>query len=260
MPSHEILILAEKTMGSLFAKRFGTSVIERWTRHRAAKFYEGFVKAFSEEAREGRDPQTVDQLLQEILADEKRTEVLFDAYRSVTFARSKTIGPRIIGLLTAAIVIEDRSATEDEELIFAAAEELSDADLQAFVESYGTYSAQAANPTVKDGPNIKGGMVIIPWSKETRDSAWSHSREAEIDTTPIELAEALGFWASRLERLGFVSSKVTHREQEYKEDSERHIDQDGVLSIYSFSIIFQPQCKRLSALGARAIAMDSKNE
>lgn len=255
MTGTEILVLTGEQLGSLIAERFGTSVIERWTRHRAMKFYEGFLVMFSEEVRGGCSSEVVNQTLQKILSDETRTEILFDAYRSVTLAKSKTIGPRIIGLLTAAIVIEGRCATEEEELIFSAAEHLSDGDLHEFVACYSKCSSEALKERTGRKPYREGEAIVVPWGKEERDSAWPSSREAEIDTTPIDLGEALGSWAARMGRIGLISSKTTHREVEYKEDDERHIDQDGVLTIYSFIITFHATCKGLAALAIRAAAI-----
>ena len=73
----------------------------------------------------------------------QKTEVLYDAYRSVCFSKSKTMGPRILGLLTASIVLEKRTATDEEEPVFKAAEALSDPELLEFFKAYRKYSADS---------------------------------------------------------------------------------------------------------------------
>ncbi|MFM9709894.1 hypothetical protein, partial [Streptomyces galilaeus] len=78
---------------------FGKSVIEKWTRYRAERFFEAFVETIGIELVDGVETPETDRQLAEILADDFKTETLYDAYRRVCFSKSKTIGPRIIGLL-----------------------------------------------------------------------------------------------------------------------------------------------------------------
>jgi len=254
MLTPSLAILISKQIGSLVVKKFGTSIVERWTRYRAEAFFNGFTQALAEEFNKGIELKSVDEKLDVILNDEKNSEVLFDAYRKVCFAKSKSLGPRIIGLLAGAIVLESRMSNDAEDQIFMAAEELSDPDLVEFFKSYRSYLSEAGIPSAdKNKPHIRGETLIIPWSEDHRDSAWSFSRQKEIDTSPLDMHEALGGWAAALERLGIMASKMSHRQVEYSEDSERHINEDGTLDIYSYSVIFHHPAMMLAKLIERSL-------
>ncbi len=81
-----------KSVATTVAKKFGGAVVERWTRYRADRFFEGFVETVGMELTAGFQTEEVDKQLAEILADDSKSEVLFDAYRRVCFSRSKTLG------------------------------------------------------------------------------------------------------------------------------------------------------------------------
>ena len=177
--------------------------------------------------------------------------MLFDAYRRICFATSKRLGPRIIGLLTARLVKNGRMADEEEEMVFRAAELLGDSDLLTFFKTYSDYCTEASAATSKK-TLFEGGDLVVLWNEEHRDSAWPGSRESEIDVGPLDLNAELGHWAVQLASCGLLSSRVTHREETYNEDSERHIDQDGVLTFYRTSIVFSSSCTLLRELLLRS--------
>src|SRR4051794_3456477 len=95
-----VTIVAKPLVGAM-AKRFGGAVVERWTRYRAECFLQSFVKAVQFEHASGVESEETDRLLNKILEDENNSQILFDAYRTVCFSKSKEVGPRIVGLLTA---------------------------------------------------------------------------------------------------------------------------------------------------------------
>lgn len=246
-----ITTLIGKQAGALIAQKFGRAVVERWTRHRAQSFFDGFIEELANEFKDQSESLKVDQKIDAILNDEGCSEVLYDAYRTVCFSKSKTIGPRIIGFLTGKLILEKRMSDEKEDQIFKAAEELPDGELTDFFTFYRSRSAKASSSKSDKEPYFEYDSLVIPWSREHRDSAWPSDKE--IDTSPLHMDEALGPWGSSLERLGFITSRKTHRRVEYKEDGERHVDQDGVLDIYSTTIIFGNSAKELADYFERAL-------
>lgn len=247
-------IVIGKKLAAIIANKFGTKVIERWTRFRAEKFFEGFVDSLTEEQNTGSVSVEADAALEKILDDDVKSEVLFDAYRAVCFAKSKTHGPKIIGLLTGYLVAEGRLTHPDEDCVFRAAETLSDTELLELFKEYRKRSkaAEKCKDKNKDA-HWEGNFLVVPWTEEIQDSARPHSREAEIETSPLNLGEVFGFWAAHAEQVGLLSSRNTQRQVEYKEDSDRHIDEDGVLTIHSSTIIFESPCKRLCELIGRCL-------
>ncbi len=253
-------ITIAKTLGSIVARKFGTKVVERWTRYRAEKFFEGFVESLAEELDTGVESINADDTLEKILDDDTKSEVLFDAYRTVCFTKSKTLGPKIVGILTGYLVAEGRMAVGAEEDVFRAAEYLSDKDLIDLFKEFRRRAQDAdASKDPKKDVHWVGDAIVVPWTEETRDSAWSHSREAEIDVSPLNFDEIFGTWGGNVARLGLLTSKVSHREVEYEEDSERHIDEDGVLSIYSWTLTFEPPCRKLCDLLERALGASTQD-
>lgn len=126
-------------------------VIGRWSEHRAKSFFESFL----DEVRKEKDVRSTSAELNDLLGavanSEAQTSAIFDAYRRVALSASKDIGPMVIGLLTARIVLEDRSADEIEEMAFQGAEVLNDRDfasllawMERFVHSETSYSSQVA--------------------------------------------------------------------------------------------------------------------
>ncbi|MBR9702443.1 hypothetical protein GOV10_00260, partial [Candidatus Woesearchaeota archaeon] len=225
------------------------------TRYRADKFFEGFVESLSEELETGVKSNKADETLEAILDDDKKSEVLFDSYRSVCFTKSKTLGPKIIGILTGYLIADGRSAQGDEEKVFRAAETLSDIELIELSKEFKKWAKKAdTSKDKKKDAQWVGNSIVIPWHEEVRDSAWPHSREAEIDVSPLNFEEVFGeYWAAHAERLGLLSGRITQRQEEYKEDSERHIDEDGVLTIYASTLTFEPACKKLCELIERCL-------
>lgn len=243
-----------KKLATIIANKFGAKVIERWTRFRAEKFFEGFVETLEKEQNAGKISEETDKALDKILDDEVKSEVLFDAYRSVCFAKSKTLGPKIIGLMTGYLVADGRKTTPDEDCVYRAAEELSDTELLELYEEFQKQSiaAEICKDEKKDA-HWEGQFLVVPWTEEVLDSGWQHSREAEIEISPLNLGEVFGFWAAHAEQIGLLSSRSTQCQVEYKEDSDRHIDEDGVLTIYTSTITFESPCKELCELIGRCL-------
>ena len=243
-----------KKLTTIIANKFGTKVIERWTRYRAEKFFEGFVESLSEELNTSIKSTEADAALDKILDDDVKSEVLFDAYCTVCFAKSKTIGPKIVGILTGYLVAEGRKTSIEEDFVFRAAEALSDADLIELFKEFRKRAKDADEcKDEKKYAHWEGDSIVVPWNQEVQDCAWPHSRKAEIDISPLNLGEVFGYWAAHAEQLGLLSCRIAQRQFEYKEDSDRHIDEDGVLTIYTSTITFESPCKRLSELIGRCL-------
>ncbi len=230
------------SVGGFLAKRFAGRVIERWTKFRSEKMIEGFVAGLTEEKLTG-DPGDIDQSLSKILDSESHSEALFDAYRRICFAKSKIIGPRIVGYLTAKIIADDRMATTDEEEVFGAAEALGDADLIAFMKQYHEEAVKADEDNRGLAKNEwEGGAIVIPWHDE--EFSTSHGSFSSRDISPLDLGVAYGRWARELGKLGFMTTAI----------KRGFIDYDhGGSDTYEFILRFEPNCKVLSELVIRCL-------
>lgn len=237
--------------GETLAAEFGKLVIERWSRARAERFFTAFLEEIAEELLEGVELPTTVGKLQSILRNDAASEVLFEAYRRVCFARSRDIGPRIIGLLVGQLLAEGKIATYVEEEVFAAAEGMTDDELVGaadFAES--SHCRQADSTGWVSG--LPGAPIEIEWSKQERDSSWSKTQPVEIG--PLRLDDCLGGWALRAQALGMLAQCVTDTTEEYSADGE-YIDEDGSIRRIVNFIRVSPSLFRLAQLVRRAVGV-----
>ena len=209
-----------------------THVIERWSRYRARKFFETFCDELLDVSLSDVELQAK---LDALLDDEDRSAVVFDAYRAVCLTKSRDLGPRVIALLTAELVSSDTRATEEDDMVFAAAEELGDSELEE-AASYAAEQQQLCARQVDNAPRrLADGTLVVELHKEHHDSG--RSSLGAIDIGPIDLGITLGRWALKAKRIGLLSDAVTEEHEAYQADSEYHIDEDGVSRTLRWSVV-----------------------
>lgn len=165
-----------------FIEKTVASVFRKLQAQRAQAFFDTFIDAVANGASE----EEIQKKLDEILESESKSEVLFDAYRSVTLSKSKIIGPKAIGLLTARIIAENRDATSDEALWLEAYESLTDTEL---IQLSGYLEDAFAGRTFNYSRQNKAVYVKYPQS---------------ADTGPFDLQNQVGSWARKLHSLGIL--------------------------------------------------------
>lgn len=192
---------------------FRTHVVERWSRRRARQFFEAFCDAVS-------SPDTTEVELQhqldELLSDELASEILFDAYRAVCLTKSKTLGPRVIALLTAELVTAHKEADDCELAILAACEGLTDVEFSDFADFAIDHFERATEEDKKDCSLAKNGALSIQMGEETFSSFWHN--DYEVSVAPMDLIECVGSWAPKLKRHGLLSDDVKERNYEYRDE------------------------------------------
>lgn len=222
-------------------------VIERWTRHRARQFFAAFASSLLDA---GVSDEEIGAKLDELLASESKSEAVFEAYRAVCLSKSKNLGPRIIALLTAELVLLERLSDAKDDLIFSAAEELSDGELTAFVD----YVTEQKTKAVSDGKRrpryLDDGSLEVRVTEESTDSNWL--RQDAIAIGPLDLVEWFGLWATKLKRLGLIHDDVRERQWKYEEDSERHVDEPGIAREVTWWLNLSPAALALSTFVERA--------
>jgi len=234
-------------IGEIIIKK---QVIERWGRYRAEKFFETFCEQVIDLSKTDEEIQTT---LEELLSDDVRSEILFDAYRSVCLTKSKSTGPRIIALLTAELVAVGRQANEDDEAIFSAAEELTDFDFEQLV-NYVSDVERKVDRASDDATKVNGAFRILV-GQHTSTSSWPS--KGEISLAPLDLASHLGTWALKLKGLGLLCDEIKERQWRYQEDSERHIDEPGTAREISWWLTLERAAVKLAALSKRARKKDA---
>ncbi len=244
-------IVVAKKIGTVVVKKFASKVVERWTRHRANEFFAGFVESLSAELKSDVESADTDAALEAILDDDRKSEVLWDAYRTVCLAKSKTLGPKIIGILAGQLVSEGRMANETEDQVFEAAEALSDGELIGIFKEYFKYAKQAdACNDAKKEPHWRADSIVIPWSEET--SGFGLSGTTEIDVSPLMFRDVFGNqWAAKAQRLGLLSSQTIYNQK----DKYRSTATTSVCTI-----IFEAPCRKLCVLIERSLGAAQTGE
>jgi hypothetical protein len=180
----------------------------------------------------GKPLKEIEPLLTDLLNDELKSEVMFEAYRKVCLSASSSLGPRIIAVVTARLVSEGRTASADEERILMVAEALGDKDLTDFADylsqhSLNKYEIDLGHDT--ENSNYRGA------SQTTRIG-------------PMNLGEEVGNWCVKLVNCGLVVQDIAKESRSYREDSERHIDEPGILTTYTWKLVFQPEILELKSI------------
>lgn len=228
-----------------------SAVVDRWSKRRASAFLDSFASALKLEAESVGDPDVVDSMLDELVNDDVKSEALFDAYRRVVLAATKEVGPRVIALLTADLINASELSSFNDEVILRAGELFSDSDFDEFVDFFeGRAEAQPRN-------GEEEGSIIVEWSKEELDSnAMSGGREYDI--SPLDLGDALGLWALRLQAVGGVSVSVRQKEEKY--GLSHYVDEPGSIRTVTTRIHFFSGTRYFLWLAARARASVGNGE
>ena len=235
-------------------------VIGRWSEHRSRQFFGAFV----DEVRKERDVLTtsadLNDMLQSIADNDEHTTTIFDAYRRVALSASKDIGPMVIGLLTARIVLEGRTANEIEEMVFEGAEALNDRDfssLQAwmrdFVHSDNSYESdlaqQQATGTRMSIPVLVKGGYQPPVTIRTTGRHPTVSYQPRVpmtnDESPLNLFKDIGPFALKLRNIGLLEESSSSRGHPRNPDGTNYF------------LRVSPACEDLYALAVRASEADA---
>ena len=72
---------------------------------------------------------------------------------------------------------------------------------------------------------------------------WGSSQTNRIG--PMNLGNEVGNWCLKLANCGLVVQDIEKESENYQEDSERHIDEPGTLTTYTWKLVFQPEILEL---------------
>ena len=237
--------VGEKAL-DLFVSKFKDGVIERWTRHRASLFMDSLLLAVGEDEIYRGHPEKINELLDKAMKDDGLSSTLFDSYRRVCLSASRDIGPRIIGYLTALLMLHNRPETEEEDVILRASENMTDLELLAFTD-FLEESKEKAKIDVKeqkgDPVSKSDGEYKILFGSES-----SEIKDSEFNIGPVNLAASLGSWAGKAEWIGLLRQEMTVKEYDY--GVSRH-DEPGTIREYNSWLICSKAASELAYLVRR---------
>jgi hypothetical protein len=227
-----VTAVAIKTSVSWLVSKFKTSIIEKWSRRRAEAFFETFVERLSSIDSSNLNLKEIGPLLEELLDDEQKSEIMFEAYRTVCLSASASLGPRIIAVITARLIGEERKASPGEERMLMVAESFGDQDLIGLADYLSTHA-------------LKNYEVDL--GHDTEDSNYFGSSQTSR-IGPMNLGEEVGNWCLKLANCGLVVQDIVKESSRYSEDSERHIDEPGTSTTYTWKLVFQSEVLELKKI------------
>ncbi|MBI2519487.1 MAG: hypothetical protein HYV97_03695 [Bdellovibrio sp.] len=127
---------ATKTVGTFVMKKLGNLFITKFAHWRAESFFEQFCRDLRMEEILLLPENEFNERIEEIFENEKRQEVFYEHLRMVVMSASKEIGPRCMAFMTAKCHIEQRIASEIEDRVFLACEQMNDRELIKFMECF----------------------------------------------------------------------------------------------------------------------------
>lgn len=222
------------------------AAIERWSVHRSQQFFRALTSSFADEQAEGVEfPETV-AAIEVALAGELTSALLFDCYRRVCFSRSKDLGPVVIGLLAGKLAAAGRTANTDEDEVFGAAEEMTDAELLGVVEFADLCSRELARPKSAYSGTEAGG-VVVAMNQMLPGARPFGGNPARVG--PLNLGTSFGLWTRKAEPLGMVEQDIT---QDSRPAVGHFVESTAPAQSIKHTITFRPSVFVLAALVRRA--------
>ncbi|WP_343654129.1 hypothetical protein [Paraburkholderia caribensis] len=191
--------------------------IGRWTEHRAKRFLSSFIEEVRKEKDVLATSADLNEMLRSVAEHDEQTSTLFDAYRRVALSASKDLGPMIIGLLTANIVLAGREATRDEEQLFEAAEILNDRDFSSFRnwmsylhsdENYQSTVSERASQEDQRSPYallVRGGSALPEELVLDPETLFGPEEQS------FDIYTEVGAFAHKLKSVGLLSELIQPR-------------------------------------------------
>jgi hypothetical protein len=230
--------------------------IGRWSEHRARQFFDAFIDEVRKEDDVLSTSAELNDMLQSIANNDEQTSAIFDAYRRVALSASKDIGPMVIGLLTARIVLDGRAADEVEEMVFEGAEVLNDRDftslkgwMHGFVHDDSSYKSELAQQRASGMQHasipvlVKGGYqppVTITQAGRAPTVSYQPRVPMINDESPLNLFSDIGPFALKLRNIGLLEESSSPRGHPRLPDGT------------NYYVLVSPACEQLYDLVVRA--------
>lgn len=224
--------------------KMAATIIRPCTEWRAHAYF----KQLSEELlgeQAGGDPDRIIHLLDEVTKDEASRERVFEYYRCSLLSRSKTVGPRLLALLAAKLVKDNREASPSEEAIAEIAESCTDGELGAFAAYY---SSLESGTLARHSETVvqQGASFTVTLRKERLRP---RSYEVSAPAGPLSLAVELGRWSAKFEQAGVVQQlmdTVSNPGGLYR--GMNNEIEAGSTERMEWSVHFTPTCRELCEL------------
>lgn len=194
-----------------------------------------FLETFSRElASASLSDEQIAAKLDKLTQDDACAEALHAAFRQLSLCTTRSTGPRLIALVTALCVAEQREPTSAEVSILDIASKLTDAEFREFRERYGELLRESRPPEIS---HLEGGIVEVRTSLVRTDETASGKHTDYSDPISIAL-EVCGNVGLKLLASGLLIPDVERA-------------REGRVTVTIASAIFTPACLTLYQLLGR---------
>lgn len=236
----------DNPLTDLFKDQLKDKILNQIFSYRTNIYFESLWNELQTEKTTGKETEQVNLLLDKIVKSKNGPDMIFETYRKVAFGASKNIGPRMIGILLAPILKEERISTEDEDLIFSVAEELTDTELLGFTKHF-EKTKQLHSDDFNDG-------IPVPFYRENLEQTVGRS----FFRPNINLAKKkLGSFVGKLANIGILLEDIIENEQPQADPLTGIPGASGTIAI-EYSLMIDPKHQRIVDLINRAIGPTTK--
>lgn len=218
--------------------------IAKASKYRSQRFIEALINAVRLELDHDVSEDELNELLAK-LANKTNSEAVFDSCRRACLSRSKEIGPRVIALLTAVLLSEERGPNDEEKMILDVAERLNDGELEEVVATIRQWEQELLDQS----PKMQQRYGELHMKVDQVDLDDRHQGVVETGSRLIAVLGALG---ERLRSCGLVDEYMEQSRIHWRADSERYIDEDGSATRTIWIIVFKVGYRSLADYIERA--------
>lgn len=219
----------------------GGSILRRCSDRRTHVYFQQLADSLGEEIPEPDRAVRIRAALERVASREESRETVHEYYRRSVLSRSRETGPRVLALLAARLIGEQREPTEVEHQIAEVAETCTDAELSAFQKYYASLEAEASEKR-KDGLSPRVSVVRAGFCRQLDQE----SSTAGTRVGPLCLSSEIGSWAAKFERAGAIEQNVDNWIEEQQPASWK--DPEGLRHHTTWSLCVLESCKVLAGL------------
>lgn len=223
--------------------RLAAAIIRPCAERRAHAYFHQLADALTSKTNATESAEAIDAALDRVLKRDSARETVFEFYRQSVLSRSKELGPRLLALLAARLIGEDRKPTLAEQQVAEIAEACTDDDLAQFAGYFATI-AGGTSPNHPERVRTVPAGYLVRLDQETSDS----NRPSTMRAGPLNLATELGGWAAKFERAGAIEQHIETSSKKYEADGGRFFPDAGVTQRIEWSAFFGDACRELAEL------------
>jgi hypothetical protein len=181
---------------SFVLRKIQERITSEWVNYRASSFVQGLFWL------ENGDLSKALTELDHLLNNPEYSKAIFCAYRSACLAKSKRIGPLVIGLIASDSIAVGGPIINDASGVFDLLQDLYDDDIDEMYEFINERLKTKKSEVVEN-------KFRIPWSTQGLESSFIVG--SNIPISPMNISECIGRWASKAQVLDLISVETCIR-------------------------------------------------